>query len=128
MECLVCGKHTYVRLLECCQLETESRYKICSKCVYKLEMCPLCRSPKVIPVRDLKRIIIEWEQMHWSHVNCYFAVYKYLSDNLFIPSCKLYPGLFNFEFFMNDLTLLEMGELSPLDILPDCYNISQINV
>lgn len=75
--CLVCEKATYVRLLECCQLQSEARHRICQECVRKLDYCPLCRNPKRLTAKDIIRKADNWEMDKWIWVNLIYSYYRF---------------------------------------------------
>lgn len=35
---------------KCCQINSESKYQLCKKCIKRLDKCPWCRSPKTIDI------------------------------------------------------------------------------
>ena len=47
-KCELCDK-SFKKLLtvpSCCQKFSESKYKLCNRCINKVDKCPFCRSPK----------------------------------------------------------------------------------
>jgi len=47
-KCELCDK-TFKKVLivpACCQKFSESKYKLCTRCINKVTKCPFCRSPK----------------------------------------------------------------------------------
>lgn len=80
VSCVVCERATYVRLLECCQLNSESKHLICRDCVNKCDKCPLCREPKRLDVKQLNKIVANFEIDMWCTVNMTLAYYRFKMD------------------------------------------------
>ena len=118
--CLVCEKPTYIKLLECCQSKSESKYAMCISCVDLCDFCPVCRSVKTWTQQEIIMYASDIEFDKWKTVNLYFAVYKYLTDH--IKSNK-----FSEEDLLSKLVELDQEVLLPIDILPYEYNIELID-
>lgn len=76
-KCVVCEKETYLRLLSCCQLDSEAKHKICKPCTNRLDKCPLCRAEKRLTPKEFNKVIDQWEMDFWMLVNIVFAYYRY---------------------------------------------------
>lgn len=118
--CLVCAKPTYVKLLECCQSKSESKYAMCKACVDQCEICPICRSLKVWTKHEIMMYASDMEFEQFKTVNLYFAVYKYLTDHM-------RSNKFSEEDMLSKLVELDQEVLLPIDILPYEYNIELID-
>lgn len=77
-DCLVCESNKYTKLLECCQTDCDSKYRICRKCVRKSERCPLCRSYKYMTPAKIDCISNSLETDYWILLNLSFAYYRFM--------------------------------------------------
>lgn len=78
MQCVVCqDDSTYLKLLECCQLKSESKSMLCHRCVIKVDKCPLCRSAKRLTNAMINSVASDYELICWLRNNVLYARYKY---------------------------------------------------
>jgi hypothetical protein len=121
MDCVICSEKTYVRLLECCQAASEAKYMICRRCVTKSQICPLCRSVKILTEKKWEELINSLEHEHWLYVNMYLAVYIFLTN-----CCRTGINFFYTDDCLNKLSQLLLDISHPQDLLPGYYNVAII--
>jgi len=80
-KCDVCEKLYKKKLIipQCCQSNSESKYKLCNRCIRKCSRCPFCRSEKK---EDIKKhsLIFEIEFMVRVHAIYRIACEKICTD------------------------------------------------
>ena len=107
--CCICEKSKfYLRLLKCCQTNSESGYSICRICMKKCDKCPLCRSAKLLTKNQIKNTIDAFYFDHWLKGNMHLALHiflfsRFLEEPIFYHYIELWLDDFDNETYFMDM-------------------------